>query len=137
MLTSISNLFKVFKNSSLLTLILKMTRLLKKSTSKKLKFGDNKIIRFDVNNNSNAKLINKLEKLKKLFKSQKLAKLKKKLLKNWKLYKIVTKKVGSSFFIPNAKAILNYLPLIFIKTLIFNILIKTNTLSYAINNILN
>ena len=60
----------------------------------------------------------KLSKTGKLFKSQKLAKLRKKLSKNENLLNFNAKKNGPSFLTPDARMTFNYLWLTFTKALI-------------------
>lgn len=62
-------------------------------------------------------------KTRKLFKYQKLAKLRKKLSKNGNSFKFHTKKAGLSFLTLNTRIAFNYLWLVFTKTSISNILI--------------
>ena len=85
------------------------TILLEKSTLKWLKVNNDKISRF--NDDDSKKITKKLEKLKskKLFKSQKLAQLGKKLIKNGNLLNFGTKKTRPSFLTFSIKEIFNCL----------------------------
>lgn len=89
------------------------------------------------------KLANNTEKLKKLFKFQKLLK-SKKLSKSENLLKINTKKVRLSFLSLDTKMVFNNLWLIFIEAQIFwyvnleyYIQIETDVSGYTNNNILS
>ena len=88
-----------------------MTVLLKKSISERLEISNDEIDRFDVSNSREI-----IKKLRKLFKSQKLAKLGKKLLKNGNLPNFGITEARPKFLTLDTKITFNYLWLIFIKT---------------------
>ena len=89
--------------------ILKTIILLKKLTSEWLKVGDNKVNKFGID--SDEEIARKLKNLKgeKLFKSQKLAKLRKKLSKSENLSNFGIIKAGSKFITLNIKTAFNHL----------------------------
>ena len=88
-----------------------MTILLEKSTSKRLEISNDEIDRFDVSNSREI-----IKKLRKLFKSQKLAKSGKKLLKSENLPNFGITEARRKFLTLDTKITFNYLWLIFTKT---------------------